>query len=118
MKLLRPETRRLHLLFLGDADLPARALRERFREAGLLLDLALDRESAFASFLERGGHEVVLRLGSPCPDVEEILGALRDIHPAVLDWRFARLPSVDELAAFEVEIRRLLEDREAGLPRP
>lgn len=118
MKLLRPDTRPLNLLFLGGSDLPTRELRERFREAGLLLDLAMDRESAFATFLERGGHEVILRMGCPSPEVEEVLSSLRDINPAVLDWRFAALPSLEELEAFESEIRMLLEDREAGIPRP
>ena len=118
MKLLRPETQSLHLLFLGSADLPARDLRDRFREAGLLLDLAVDRESAFACFLERGGHEVILRLGCPSPAVEEIVCALKDIHPAVLEWRFATLPSLEELEAFEREIHKQLEDRETGIPRP
>lgn len=118
MKLLRPDTKPLSLLFLGGADLPARQLRERFREAGLLTDFAQDRDTAFEVFLDRGGHAAILRLGRPDQEVEAILAALRIIDPALLDWRFASLPCVEELEAFEREVRKLLDDRASGLPRP
>lgn len=118
MELMRPDEKPLTLLFLGGSDLPLRELRERFGEAGLLADFAQDRDQAFATFLDRGGHEAVLRLGSPDETIEDILQALRDIHPALLDWRFASLPCVEELHAFELELRRLLDDRAQGLPRP
>ncbi len=118
MKLLRPEPTPLHLLFLGGSDLPTRELRERFHEAGLLIDMAQDRETAFATFMNRGGHEAVLRLGRPDEDIEDILADLKNINPALLEWRFASLPCIEELEAFEREIRHILEDRNQGLPRP
>jgi len=118
MDLLPTGERPLCMLFLGGPGSDWPELRERFARAGLLVDLARDRDEAFEAFLRRGGHEAVACIGPVDVDLAETIAGLRSIDPGLLEWAFAVMPSLEELQALEHELRRLLEDRDGHIPRP
>ena len=94
------------VLLLGAVEEHITRLRERFARFGFLLDHAENRDEAFELLLERGGHDLVLFMGEPGTELQQILASLREIEPGLRTLAMQDPPDEGFLEGLEERMRQ------------
>ncbi len=105
MELIEPAGPSPALLLLGHADSTRRLLSALCQEVGVLLDEARCRQEAFAKFLERGGHEVVIVADHEDQEMMDTVLQLMEIDPDLLWFDLSGDLDEDTLEQLEAQLQ-------------